>query len=189
MALTVRTAIGFTIAACLWTVAAGARQTSQDESAVLADFARRVHAYDVLRCSVESPVAVSSFDPDGIIRAINACGDAIRGARSDACLGDVFTPEVAALFRRYIRESCDGDFQGLLAMTAEDVGPLAAARVNGRWPGEALPTMPPRLLAKLPVLPSGLQYRFVNRDLVLWDSQADLVIDIIPDAIPPLTVP
>jgi hypothetical protein len=61
--------------------------------------------------------------------------------------------------------------------------------VNGRWPGEALPTMPPRLLAKLPVLPSGLQYRFVNRDLVLWDSQADLVIDIIPDAIPPLTVP
>jgi hypothetical protein len=49
--------------------------------------------------------------------------------------------------------------------------------------------MPPRLLAKLPVLPSGLQYRFVDRDLVLWDSQADLVVDIIPDAIPPLTVP
>lgn len=191
MTRTVRTASWFTLAACLCTAIATARQADPEEASILTDFTRRVQAYDALRRGVSAPIAACSFDPAEIRRAIDACGDAIREARSSACLGDVFTADVAALFRRYIRESVEGDFQALLEMVYEDEDrePLPAASVNGRWPGEALPTMPPRLLARLPALPPGLQYRFVNRDLALWDSQADLIVDIIPDAIPPLTAP
>jgi hypothetical protein len=47
-----------------------------------------------------------------------------------------------------------------------------------------LPTMPPDLLAALPRLPPGLEYRFINRDLVLRDLDANLIIDFVPEAIP-----
>lgn len=44
--------------------------------------------------------------------------------------------------------------------------------------------MPPKLLLALPLLPEELEYLFVNRDLVLWDWHADLIIDVLPNAIP-----
>ena len=42
----------------------------------------------------------------------------------------------------------------------------------------------PALLAALPALPEELQFRFVGRDLVLVDVHADLVLDILKDALP-----
>jgi hypothetical protein len=44
--------------------------------------------------------------------------------------------------------------------------------------------MPPKLLAGLPPLPDELQYRFMNRDLVLWDVHANVVVDLIKRAMP-----
>ena len=43
------------------------------------------------------------------------------------------------------------------------------------WPG---------FLWTLPALPEELQYRFVGRDLILLDVHANLVVDILRDAIP-----
>ena len=42
----------------------------------------------------------------------------------------------------------------------------------------------PALRAVLPALPDELRYRFVDRDLVLLDVHADLVVDILRDALP-----
>ena len=47
-----------------------------------------------------------------------------------------------------------------------------------------MPTMPPELLAALPRLPPELEYRFIDRDLVLRDIDANLIIDFVPEAIP-----
>jgi len=44
----------------------------------------------------------------------------------------------------------------------------------------------PALLAALPALPEELEYRFVGWDLVLVDTHADLVVDILKDALPGL---
>ena len=44
--------------------------------------------------------------------------------------------------------------------------------------------MSPHLLAVLPPLPTELQYRFVNRDLVLWDVRANLIVDYMKGALP-----
>jgi hypothetical protein len=171
----------------LGTVAAAG--PDQTDEAVLADFSRRVQAYEALHLRVEGrvPAVQRSSDPGEIRHAIDALGNALREARRDARQGDIFTPDAAAVFRRYIREHCRSDFRALLELTHEDLDPMPRPQVNGRWPGEAVTYMPPSLLCSLPDLPDGLQYRFVNRDLVLWDSRADLIVDVLPDAIPPLT--
>jgi hypothetical protein len=44
--------------------------------------------------------------------------------------------------------------------------------------------MPGCLLEVLPALPQGLQYRLVGRDLILLDLDANLVVDILPEALP-----
>jgi hypothetical protein len=38
-------------------------------------------------------------------------------------------------------------------------------------------------MAALPPLPPELQYRFVGRDLILWDIHSGLIVDFLPDAI------
>ena len=49
-------------------------------------------------------------------------------------------------------------------------------------------TVPPSLLLTLPPLPSSLHYRFVGRDLILLDSVAQLIVDVLPAAAPDLAV-
>jgi hypothetical protein len=44
--------------------------------------------------------------------------------------------------------------------------------------------MPFVLLSALPALPAGIQYRLIDRDLLLWDVDANLIIDVLPDALP-----
>ena len=61
--------------------------------------------------------------------------------------------------------------------------------VNANYP-EAAPvaTVPPSVLLSLPHVPQEfVEYRFVNRDLVLRDVGANMIIDFIPRAAPPLT--
>jgi hypothetical protein len=47
-----------------------------------------------------------------------------------------------------------------------------------------LTTTPPTLMLKLPELPPELAYMFVGRDLVLKDNRAELVVDLITNALP-----
>ena len=160
---------------------------TRDETA-FADFARRVQIYagvhDAAALTVPRP-AVSAA-PSEIRRATEARALVIRSARAGARQGDIFTPRIAAAFRRAIAAGCQDRYEDLRAAIAEDREcPLPAPAVHARWPIDAaLPTMAPDLLAALPTLPAGLQYRFLNRDLVLLDIDANLIVDFIPDAIP-----
>jgi len=40
------------------------------------------------------------------------------------------------------------------------------------------------VLAVLPPVPDDVEYRFVGRDLILRDAHANVVIDVLPDAVP-----
>jgi hypothetical protein len=108
----------------------------------------------------------------------------LQRARAGTVEGKIFTPRVGRVFRRLITQVTGGDYAALMRATHEDRDELGRAVVNDRWPGSALTTMPPDLLAVLPALPSELEYRFVHRDLVLWDVRADLIVDVLRDAIP-----
>jgi hypothetical protein len=56
--------------------------------------------------------------------------------------------------------------------------------VNQPYPeGAPLPTMPANLLANLPRLPEDLEYRIVDRHLILRDVDANIIVDFVPNAI------
>ena len=157
-------------------------------SVVLENLARRLHAYIELRDGIALmvPPIEPTTDIVAIQRRVDRLAIGIRAARSGARQGDILSSDSAALLRQIIRTTCRGRFTDLLAIINEDwESPLPPAVIHGRWPDDApLPTMPPDLLAALPALPPGLEYRFINRDLVLRDIDANLIIDFVPEAIP-----
>ena len=58
-------------------------------------------------------------------------------------------------------------------------------KINGPYPEkQPLETAPPKVLASLPPLPKDLDYRFVDKHLILRDSRANTIIDYIPNAMP-----
>jgi hypothetical protein len=161
------------------------------QRAAFADFARRVQAFTDVRgmaARMVPPLKVSA-DPAEIWHASNALAFAIRTVRADARQGDLFTTEIAVAFRVAVNAGCNGRYAELLKIITDELdSPLPGATVHARWPmGAPLPMMPPDLLAALPPLPAGLEYRFMNRDLVLLDVDANLIIDFVPDAIPSTT--
>jgi len=60
-------------------------------------------------------------------------------------------------------------------------------RVHDTYPEWATHEVPMVVLERLPLLPDELEYRLIGRTLVLWDIDADLILDVLPDAIPGLT--
>ena len=67
----------------------------------------------------------------------------------------------------------------------EEAGnPKAALKVNAEYPeGTPLATTPPNVLQALPKLPDGLEYRFVGKNLLIRDVDANIVVDYMPQAI------
>ena len=167
---------------------AAAQRPFDPDLPVLADFARRVHAYVGLKNAVALTVLplVPLEDPAEIRRRREALATVVRSARWNARQGDLFTPDVAPLIRRAIRSGCDGDYALQLALVREELtGPLPGPAIHAGWPeGVPLPTMLPSILAALPPLPDHLEYRFMDRALVLLDIDANLILDFLPNAIP-----
>lgn len=166
---------------------AAAAFAAKDHTA-LADFAERVQSYMDLRRRIAEtvPPLTVSADPAEIRRQEDTLAMAILTARAGARQGDIFSPEIAAAFRQVVGTACQGQYHELVALVTEEMDePLPAAAIHARWPeGVPMPTMPANLLAALPRLPAELQYRFMNRDLVLLDIDANLIVDVVLRAIP-----
>jgi hypothetical protein len=62
--------------------------------------------------------------------------------------------------------------------------------VNDAYPEKRpVTTVPPTILLALPKLPNEVEYRIVGRDLLLLDVRANLVVDLIREAMPRHFVP
>jgi hypothetical protein len=122
-----------------------------------------------------------------ILERQHALAQKIRETRASAKQGDIFTPEIAEEFRRVIRETMHGKNASIVKKTIKQGEPLPSWKpeVNGDYP-EQLPrtTVPPTLLLRLPQLPPQVAYRIVGRAFVLQDTEARVIIDFIPDALP-----
>ena len=114
----------------------------------------------------------------------HALAESIRQARPNAAQGDIFTPPVAAYFRRIIHadvKQTGTTIVGEAAPEKPDVHP----RANVEYPGDQpLSSVPPILLSQLPALPEELEYRFVGKHLLLLDRKALLIVDYLPNAGP-----
>jgi hypothetical protein len=49
--------------------------------------------------------------------------------------------------------------------------------------------VPSALLLKLPPLPEVVRYRFVGRTLILRDTEANVILDFLPDVVPDHSIP
>ena len=152
-------------------------------------FDQRVAAYAELHRRIDAgfPPFAASDDLQMLAWRRVSLGIAIKAERQDAQQGDVFDPRVAAAVRDVIANALIGvDQELMLADLYEDCEMPAGYRpkVNAGYPDWASHAMPPVLLAALPQLPAGIQYRLIDRDLLLWDVNADVIVDVLPNALP-----
>ncbi len=161
---------------------------------IFAGFLKRVQDYASLQRTVAGKVGPldPTRSPKEIAVREKALGEAMQAARAGAKQGDLFAPDAAALFKTIIRN--DFALRSRLAIRnredAQDELPNFTPMVNQIYPTTyPLATFPPGVLRQLPALPKPLEYRFVRRYLILRDTEANLIADVLPDAAPPQNNP
>lgn len=192
------------VAAVAWLLAANSWLVAQDappqpkstngvsvnlDSLTIQDFSQRVDEYVKLRKRIAAslPAAKSGSSATDLKQYQANLAQKISVERSQAKPGDIFTPAVSRLFRKLIeaplKSSHGGEIRASLRH-AEPVHGLSLA-INQQYPQAfALQSTPPTLLSELPKLPTEIEYRIVGRELILLDSAADLIVDLLPDALP-----
>ena len=168
---------------------AGAEAQQNTQPASLAQFQTAIQQYAQLHRQIERqlPPFRAHSDAQEIFESSNAMASALQTARASAREGDIFTHEVAALLRVRVSDALAAHGflpEEMVADTleeADDDAPLPV--VNGRFPWRRGAAMWPCVIEALPRLPHELQYRFIGRDLVLVDTHADVIVDILRNAV------
>ena len=166
-----------------------AQPRTNPDAQVLQDFQRRIDAYMDLqkRLKKDAPPLKETKDPAKIKASQMVLAKKLQEARAGAKPGDIFTPEIRQVFRRLMYPETKGpEGAETKAVIAEEKNELKGVKlkVNAEYPDSApLPTVPPNLLAALPKLPEDLEYRFIDKHMILLDVHANLIIDYIVNAI------
>jgi hypothetical protein len=164
--------------------AAQPTQTVNPDAQVLADFKTRVDRYVALRKKADdsAPPLKQSKSAAKIKHAQQALAERIGAARVGVKPGEIFTPEIAAKFRKLLRPELKET--GTKAIMQEDKPVIVSFKVNGPYPDkQSVVTVPPNILKALPSLPEGVEYRFIDKHLILRDAHANLIIDYMLNAI------
>lgn len=156
-------------------------------AATIQEFIKRVDAYVVLHKKLEDPLPHLSKQttPQEIDAHQRALAKLIQEVRKDAKPGDILTPAMQQRVRALLRPIFSGP-QGLqikneiLDKEYKGGAPLA---VNARYPDDVpVSTMPPQVLRQLPKLPEELEYRFIQNNMIVFDSHAHIIVDFMPRA-------
>jgi hypothetical protein len=161
--------------------------TTADRDAVLKAFTGRAEAYVTLRKKLEKglpPMKDGAVSTGAAETHQSVLGTRLREARAGAKQGDIFgdaTPHFRQILEQDMKTRSGSEEKAVL----DEVPAKSPPAVNASYPEQAaLATVPPLLLVNLPRLPDGLEYRFMGRDLILRDRNANLVVDFIPGALP-----
>ena len=163
-----------------------AQERVNPQAAVLARFSERVNAYLSLQKKVESglPSQKETTNPDQIKARVSALAYGIKSARAGAKPGDVFG-SAADQFRQIIAEDSRNRTVRDAFAAMEDVPKRNPTTVNADYPETAaLATVPALILKRLQRLPEGVEYRFMGRDLILRDTKANVIVDLLHEAVP-----
>lgn len=163
-----------------------------DSAAELKAFQVRLDQYVEVHRRLEGPLPplVAAPDMGEVRRLMDALRMSIRAERRQHAAGTLIGPGMAAVLRGITAST----------LTLEDITEMSAELDEHTPPGmpfprvnEALPEgapfclIPPQLLRVLPRLPPELRYVVVRKALVIWDSHADLVVDLVPGLFDPLS--
>jgi len=184
-------------------------QTVQMDTETMEKFREEVEEYVELRKKVLDhikPGAPTSSAEDISARQ-RSLTQAIVAYRKGKKRGNIFKKDVEAAIRRTLhREFTGPDGPGLMKAVqqgnpkvegnpnpkdpSKDVLQPVTIAVNAIYPDAApFSTVPASLLLKLPQLPEEVRYRFVGRTLILRDTEANVILDYIPDVVPDPTLP
>ena len=176
---------------------------------VLAKFAEEVNEYVAMRRKIvgQLPPVGSQSTPEQIFERQTAMKHAIERARRGAKQGEMFKKSVEAAIRRIIQKEMQSPEREAMVKEIKQGNPKVEGvptrqnpqvvvkkdvpvRVNGDYPDSApFSSMPPTLLLKLPQLPDEVRYRFVGRHLILRDTEANVILDYILNAVPDPSIP
>lgn len=166
----------------------GEEQEQRRDARALHLFNERVQGYVRLHHKAEDTFHLPHLKPTQSIRRIQqrqrAMAQHIRALRKNAREGDIFTPEVSAYFERSLAAAYQASPEGILANLICISQDDQRLRPNDIYPAtwEYNP-MPPTILLHLPRLPEEVEYRIVNRDLIVLDVEADMVVDMLRNSI------
>lgn len=173
---------------------AGGNKAAAAETSAYEPFQKAVDRYWELRQEVAKKAAKP---PDrATAEQINLRKQQLRelisAARAGARQGEVFVPAMRESFRAAVRAEVKGPSGKSAKVTIMDDNPRSPGSpgnvqvaVNASYPsGTPRTTLPPSLLLRLPTLRQGLEYRFVGRTLILEDTEAAMIVDYLPNALP-----
>lgn len=160
-----------------------------EDAKVVADFEGRVKKYLNLREKVAGKPPIPSDNLQEIVARQRELADKMRVAHAGAKQGEIFTPQIAEYFRYQIASSLAGPHGAEIVSSLRHAEPVKMElQINQSYPEHVpLQSTPPTLLLNLPELPDGLEYRILNRELVLRDSEANIIVDYVSDALPDVT--
>lgn len=172
---------------CLGASRANPLQTPSPAPAppVFGDFQKRLKQYLALHNTV--PKLRTTRQRREIVTRRETLARKIREARANAKPGDMFGPTGLPEFQRVILDTLRGPTALNARQTIRQGDPVPGWRltINGDYPEDLpLTTVPPTLLLRLPTLPPQLSYRIIGHDFVLQDTEARIIVDFIPGAIP-----
>jgi hypothetical protein len=157
------------------------------QGAAIKAFQDRLQEYVTFHNNVQKmvPALKETPSPEEIARREAALGAALIERRPDAKQGDFFIPEIQPYLIQAIKQDFArrpaADRRALLVELPKDI-PIG---VNVVYPPKLpLATFPGRLLKALPELPKELEYRIVDRHLILRDVRGNVIIDLLRDVVP-----
>jgi hypothetical protein len=150
-------------------------------AAVISDFLKRVDAYVALHKKHEDtlPKLSKQTTPQEIDTHQRALAKLIQASRKNAKQGELLTPAMQRLVRSLLLPIFAGkDGAQIKDEILDKEYKAVKLAVNGRYPDEVpVSTMPPQVLEALPKLPEEIEYRFIQNNLILFDSHAHIIAD------------
>jgi hypothetical protein len=159
------------------------------DSNVVTEFQQRAKQYLDWREKTAGKTPSPADSPEKIVAGRRELANKVRVARASAKQGEIFTPKVSGYFRREIADTLNGPHGKEIRSSLRHAEPISIElQINQSYPENVpLQSTPPSLLLNLPELPKGLEYRILGRELVLRDSDANIIVDYVPDALPNFT--
>lgn len=155
---------------------------------VITEFEAKAKAYADEREKIERtlPPIPKQATPEEVASHKTTFMKAVQSSRSGLKQGAIFTPEVAAYFKKLMAVQLSlAERAELRKEVVEAENKAVTIRVNSPYPeSQEILEMPATLLQVLPQLPKQLKYRFVGRHMLLVDRENTLIVDYITNAIP-----
>jgi len=161
---------------------------TKQEKQLLAAFDNHVKDYLRQRERVKAKLAPLSkgATPEQIDAYQKKFVESLRAMRAGTKPGYIFNAQTAEYFRTIVKTEVPSTDKAEIRQTILEADTKGVPlKVNYPYPEtKELTQIPPTLLLKLPQLPKEVKYRYVGRHLLLVDTDNNLIVDYMADALP-----